>query len=75
MKCAKKVAFLNMINKTSTQFKLGIYSVYEDQLNTKHPLFKLSKAIDWNVFEKEFSKYYSSKMGKPAKPIRLMVSC
>lgn len=63
-----------MINKTSTQLQLGIYSVYDDQLNAKHPLFKLSKAIDWTVFEKTFSKHYSTKMGKPAKPIRLMVS-
>lgn len=63
-----------MINKTSSQFQLGFSNHFEDILDVKHPLVRLSKAINWNVFDTEFSKYYSAKMGKPAKPIRLMVS-
>ena len=63
-----------MINKTSAQFQLGFSNQLEDILDSKHPLVRLSKAIDWRVFENEFAKYYSLKMGKPAKPIRLMVS-
>jgi IS5 family transposase len=34
----------------------------------------LANQIDWQVFEEAFSRYYSVRMGAPAKPIRLMVS-
>jgi IS5 family transposase len=37
-------------------------------------LYKLAGTINWKVFEEEFSKHYSSRHGKPTKPIRLMVS-
>jgi hypothetical protein len=40
----------------------------------KHPLYLLANKINWTVFEDNFKKHYSEKMGKPAKPIRLMVS-
>ena len=36
------------------------------------PLIVLSDTINWNMFDREFEKYYS-KEGRPAKPIRLMV--
>ena len=42
-------------------------------LNPKNPLYKLSKEIPWEHFEKEFEKYYKN-FGRPSKPIRLMVS-
>src|SRR3990170_6897898 len=42
------------------------------QLNPRHPLLKLAKAIPWEHFEVEFAPLYSAR-GKPAKPIRLMV--
>jgi len=42
-------------------------------LNPKHGLYLLSNEIDWDYFEKEFSPLYSKK-GRPAHPIRLMVS-
>lgn len=32
-------------------------------LNTRHPLFKLAKTIDWSVFEKEFGAPSSTVMG------------
>lgn len=43
------------------------------QLDQKHPLFILSDKINWTLFEDAFRKHYSEKMGKPSKPIRLMV--
>ena len=45
-----------------------------DQLNQKHPLFILAHKINWSVFDDAFKVHYSEKMGKPSKPIRLMVS-
>ncbi len=52
---------------------MGFYSTFEEQLSHKHPLYILANKIDWNVFEEAFAKLYSSE-GRPAKPIRLMVS-
>jgi transposase, IS5 family len=45
-----------------------------DQLNQQHPLYLLATKINWQIFEAAFSKHYSSTMGAPSKPIRLMVS-
>ena len=63
-----------MLSKPKKNFQLGFFITFEDQLNQQHPLFQLAKAIQWDVFEDGFSKHYSSTMGAPAKPIRLMVS-
>lgn len=54
--------------------QLGMFSGLADQLDQKHPLFLLSHKIDWSVFEDAFKIYYSETMGKPSKPIRLMVA-
>jgi len=54
--------------------QLGMFSGLADQLDQKHPLYLLAHKIRWSVFEDAFKIYYSEKMGKPAKPIRLMVS-
>jgi IS5 family transposase len=54
--------------------QLGLFTGLADQLNQKHPLYLLSHKIDWSVFENAFKVYYSEIMGKPSKPIRLMVS-
>lgn len=54
--------------------QLGLFSGLADQLNQKHPLYQLAGKINWTVFDEAFKKHYSEKMGKPAKPIRLMVS-
>lgn len=43
-----------------------------DQLNPKHPLLQLARQIDWSYFDTEFAPLYSH-LGKPSKPIRLMV--
>jgi len=63
-----------MLSKPKNTSQLGFFLRYEDQLNPEHPLFKLANAINWAVFEESFSKHYSATQGKPAKPIRLMVS-
>jgi len=42
------------------------------QLNPKDPLLLLGKKIPWEHFEQDFVPLYSS-VGRPAKPIRLMV--
>lgn len=54
--------------------QLGLFHSLADQLDQKHPLYQLANKIKWSVFDDSFEKHYSEKMGKPAKPIRLMVS-
>ncbi|MBA3706867.1 MAG: IS5 family transposase [Bacteroidetes bacterium] len=63
-----------MLAKQKNISQMGFYSTFEEQLSHKHPLYQLAGAINWGVFEKEFSKHYSPTQGKPAKPIRLMVA-
>ena len=45
----------------------------ENILNRDHELFKLAGLINWEVFEREFGKFYSQKWGRRGIPIRLMV--
>jgi len=53
---------------------LNLFQSRLDQIiNMDHPLIKLSRQIDWSVFESEFGPYYCEGQGRPAKPIRLMV--
>jgi len=52
---------------------MGFYSTFEEQLSHRHPLYILANQVQWDVFEKAFLKHYSDE-GRPAKPIRLMVS-
>jgi IS5 family transposase len=63
-----------MLSKKKNTAQLGFYSTFSEQLNHSHPLYKLALTIRWNLFDEAFSKYYSATQGKPAKPIRLMVS-
>jgi len=63
-----------MLAKQKSTSQIGFYNTFEEQLNHSHPLYILANRIDWNVFEEAFKKYYSATQGKPAKPIRLMVS-
>lgn len=57
---------------TRTQLNFLAPSLAE-QLNPNEELYLLSNEIDWSYFEGEFSGFYS-KEGRPAHPIRLMVS-
>ena len=45
----------------------------ENILSNSHPLFVLADQIDWTVFEDEFGPAYADGVGRPGKPIRLMV--
>lgn len=63
-----------MLSRPKPSNQLGFYSRLEDQLDRNHSLYQLSNRISWKTFEEAFSKHYNSRMGKPGKPIRLMVS-
>lgn len=63
-----------MLSKPVKSPQISFFQSLEEQLSHHHPLYLLANAINWSVFETAFSKHYSAKMGKPAKPIRLMVS-
>jgi IS5 family transposase len=45
-----------------------------EQLQRTHSIYQLALATNWDFFDKEFSKYYRLDFGRPALPIRLMVS-
>lgn len=62
-----------MISQAKSSSQLGFYSTFEEQLSRKHPLYILANQINWNIFDEAFAKLYSEE-GRPAKPIRLMVS-
>jgi len=62
-----------MLSKNQVTAQLGFYSTFEEQLSHQHPLYILANKINWGLFEEAFSKLYSAE-GRPAKPIRLMVS-
>lgn len=62
-----------MLSKKKSTTQLGFYSTFEEQLSHAHPLYILANKINWQTFEEAFAKLYSDE-GRPAKPIRLMVS-
>ena len=70
----KKLANLRMLSTKKHTPQLGLFHGLADQLDQKHPLYQLANKINWPFFDDAFKKHYSEKMGKPAKPIRLMVS-
>lgn len=43
------------------------------QLDLQDPLLQLAAVIPWSEFEQEFAQYYTPGVGRPPKPIRLMV--
>jgi IS5 family transposase len=49
-----------------------LYQDLLEQLNPRDPLLLLAKKIPWDSFEREFTPLYS-RVGRQAKPIRLMV--
>jgi len=63
-----------MKHKTAPREEQGnfLYQNLLEQLNPRHPLLALAKKFPWTFFEKEFAQFYAS-VGRPAKPIRLMV--
>lgn len=73
-KIGKKLANYFMLSTKKYTPQIGLFNALADQLDQKHPLYLLANVINWAMFEDSFKKHYSEKMGKPAKPIRLMVS-
>jgi len=63
-----------MLSKPVNTFQMSFYSTFEEQLNRKHPLYILANRINWHQFDEAFKELYCSDNGRPAKPIRLMVS-
>ena len=63
-----------MLSRQKVTSQLGFFNSLQDQLDQKHPLYLLANLLNWSLFEDHFKKHYSEKMGKPAKPIRLMVA-
>ena len=53
--------------------KSFLYQGLQEMLNPKEPLYQLTEKIPWVEIEKDFEKYYIE-FGRPAKPVRLMVS-
>lgn len=50
-----------------------LYQGLKEMLNPRESLYQLAEKIPWEEIEKAFTKYYVD-FGRPAKPIRLMVS-
>ena len=48
------------------------YGSLMDMLDTNDPLIQLANAIPWSKIEDELKRYYTG-IGRPPKPIRLMV--
>jgi IS5 family transposase len=73
-KLVKNLANSTMLSTPKHTPQIGLFNSISDQLDQKHPLYLLANSINWSIFDNAFKKHYSEKMGKPAKPIRLMVS-
>ncbi len=64
----------NMKGKSRNQDQFNLLQAnLRDMLNPNEPVYQLTDSMDWEYFEREFSDYYID-FGRPAKPIRLMVS-
>ena len=63
-----------MKGKPPDTSQLNLYQQQlENLINPTHPLCKLAKRIPWHELENHFADLYHQ-TGRPAKPIRLMVS-
>ena len=50
-----------------------LMSGLSEQLNPRHSIYQLSKVINWESLEADFTRLYSRR-GRPAKAVRLMIS-
>ena len=63
-----------MIGKTDKQPQLNIFKIPLSQfIDPNHELCLLSKKIDWDKVEEDFSQYYCLDNGRPSIPIRKIV--
>ena len=64
-----------MIGKSPVQNQKNLFQpMLTEFIDMSHELVLLANKIDWNHFEKLFSKYYSH-TGQPSMPIRFMAGC
>ena len=63
-----------MLSKPVNTNQMSFYSTFEEQLSRRHPLYILANRINWHQFDEAFKDLYCCDNGRPAKPIRLMVS-
>ena len=60
-------------NSTDSNQPCFLHPSLKEQLDPNHPIYQLNERINWSVIEEDFKKLYSH-TGRPAKPVRLMVS-
>jgi IS5 family transposase len=63
-----------MLKSPRNERQLSFNATFAEQLSSKHPLYVLANQIAWQRFEDAFGDLYRKDFGRPAKPIRLMVS-
>ena len=64
-----------MLGKSPDQQQRNLFNpLLSDFINMQHELVILSKKIDWQYFEKEFSSLYSN-TGQPSVPLRIIIGC
>ena len=61
-----------MLNQKENNNQYSFFSSLSDQLDSRHPLYRLADKIEWSRFQQAFCDLYSADNGRPAKPIRLM---
>jgi len=62
-----------MIGQSPTNSQTTLFQSLEELLNPEDSLYKLSNKLPWKELEEEFASLYST-LGRPSKPVRLMVS-
>jgi len=62
-----------MKGKSPTNSQTTLFQSLEELLNPEDSLYKLSNKLPWKELEEEFASLYST-IGRPSKPVRLMVS-
>lgn len=63
-----------MLDKNRLKGQMKFFqSTLKEHLNPQQALYLLSERIDWSSLELDLSKYYIN-LGRPVKPICLMVS-
>ncbi|VAX14796.1 Mobile element protein [hydrothermal vent metagenome] len=51
-----------------------LFKIRLDRLcNQNDQMYRLANVIQWSAFDETFGKLYSERLGRPAKPTRLMV--
>jgi len=63
-----------MLITSSTGHQTNLFGIdLLQQLDPNDPLLRLATVIPWHELDQAFTKHYCQGLGRPAKPIRLMV--